>query len=347
MKKLLSLIFVLAIILSLFTSCKEKKDKFTESFIDYFDTVSTVTGYEVNASDFDKNSAKIEKFLKEYHELYDIYNSYTGINNVRTINEKAGIEPVKVDEKIINLIDYAKEIYTLTKGKTDVTLGSVLQIWHEYREHGSAHPEEASLPDYTELNSAAEHTGFDKIVVDREKSTVFILDSETSLDLGAVAKGYATEQIAKTLEDMGVTGYALNIGGNIRVIGDKPDGSKWTAAVKNPDAMAENTYLMNVNLDNKAFVTSGSYIRFYTVDGKRYHHIIDPETLYPKDEFASVSILSSDSGMADCLSTALFCMSYQEGKALIEDVDGTEAVWVTPDGKTLYSSGFEKHIVKE
>ncbi len=347
MKKFLSLIFVLAIILSLFASCKEKKDKFTESFIDYFDTVSTVTGYEVNASDFDKNSAKIEELLIEYHELYDIYNSYAGINNVRTINEKAGIEPVKVDKKIIDLIDYAKEMYTLTKGKTDVTLGSVLQIWHEYREHASAHPEEASLPDYAELNSAAEHTGFDKIVIDREKSTVFILDSDTSLDLGAVAKGYATEQIAKTLEDMGVTGYALNIGGNIRVIGDKPDGSKWTAAVKNPDAMAENTYLMNVNLDNKAFVTSGSYIRFYTVDGKRYHHIIDPETLYPKDEFASVSILSSDSGMADCLSTALFCMSYQEGKALIEDIDGTEAVWVTPDGKTLYSSGFEKHIVKE
>ena len=347
MKRIVSVISVIVIILSLFVSCKPEKQKFAESFIEYFDTVSTVTGYEAAALDFDKNSTEVEALLKEYHELYDIYNSYSGINNVRTVNEMAGIAPVKVDKKIIDLIEYAKEMYALTKSKTDVTFGSVLKIWHEYRELGNNYPSEASLPDDGELKSAAVHTGFDKIVIDRENSTVFITDSKASIDVGAVAKGYATEQIAKYLEGKGVTGYALNIGGNIRVIGDKPDGSKWTAAVTNPDTSAENAYLMNINLENKAFVTSGSYVRFYTVDGKRYHHIIDPETLYPKNEFASVSILSSDSGVADCLSTALFCMSYERGKALIENINGAEAVWVKPDGEILYSSGFEKCIIEE
>ena len=334
-------------ILSLLVSCDSKYEKFSESFIDYFDTVSTITGYEYSVEVFNKNTDEIERLLKEYHELYDIYNSYSGINNVHTINEMAGIEPVKVDKRIIDLLDYSREMYTLTRGKTDITYGSVFKIWHQHREYGNNSPNDATLPTDEALRSAAEHVGFDKILIDRENSTVFITDSEVSIDLGAIAKGYATEQISRHLENKGVTGYALNIGGNIRVIGNKPDGSKWTAAVSNPDDTSEQAYLMTIELNKDAFVTSGSYIRFYSVDGKRYHHIIDPETLYPKNDFVSVSILSSDSGKADCLSTALFCMTYEEGKQLIESLSDTEAVWVLPNGEVMYSSGFEKSIIKE
>lgn len=329
------------VMLTLLISCGQKPQKFTETFIEYFDTASSVTGYELYEEDFEANTAEISQLLREYHQLYDIYNSYDGINNIRTVNMNAGIAPVKVDKRVIDLIEYAEDIYALTNEKTDITMGTVLKIWHEYREEGTSDPLSARLPSNGELTAAAAHHGFDRIVIDKENSTVFITDSEMSLDLGAVAKGYATEQIARHLEEKGVTGYALNIGGNIRVVGDKPDGSKWTAAVTDPNGNTEQPYLMNIRIESKAFVTSGSYIRYYTVNGKRYHHIIDPETLYPKDEFSSISVLSKDSGLADCLSTALFCMSYEDGLRLIESLADTEAVWVRSDGEILYSTGFE------
>lgn len=347
MKRLISLIITAVLLLSTLTSCtktSDEKKKFTESFIDYFDTVATVTGFEKDVESFDKVADDVEYMLKGYHELFDIYNSYSGVNNIRTINENAGVKAVKVDDRIIDLLLFSKEIYDLTKGKTDVTLGAALRLWHNEREKGISAPESAALPDESALNAAGQLRGFQYLQIDAENKTVFITEKGISLDVGAVAKGYATEKIAMQLEARGVTGYALNIGGNIRVIGDKPDGTKWTAAVRDPDS---DGYLMNINLDMKSFVTSGSYQRFYTVNGKRYHHIINPETLYPSDTFSSVSVLTDDSGKADSLSTALFSMTLEEGKMLIASLPDTEAVWVENGGEVHYSEGFLKSVIKE
>ncbi len=346
MKKIISLLIIAVIILLCFTSCKkaDEKQKFSESFIEYFDTVATVTGFCSSVEEFDKIADDVEYMLKSYHELFDIYNTYSGVNNLATVNSKAGVEKVTVDERIIDLVDYSKEMYTLTKGKTDVTLGAVLKLWHDKREEGILDPENATLPDYERLKEAALLRGFEKIEIDRENNTVFITEKGIALDVGAIAKGYATEKIALQLEGRGVTGFALNIGGNIRVIGDKPGGEKWTAAVKDPIGDGS---VLTINMDKKSFVTSGSYQRFYTVDGKNYHHIIDPQTLYPSNEFNSVSILTDDSGKADCLSTALFSMSLEEGREVIENIPDTEALWLTADGKIIYSSGFEKSVVKD
>ena len=323
-----------------------KLQKFNTSYIEYFDTVSVVVGYEESQEAFDKTSKEIEILLKEYHKLYDIYMSYEGINNICTINKNAGKEPVKVDKKIIELLDYCREIYTLTNGKVNVAMGSVLSIWHNYRNVGINDPVNASLPPMADLQKAAEHTDIDDIIIDRENSTVFLTDPEMKLDVGAVAKGYATEKIAQHLISKGVNHYALNFGGNIRTIGNKGDGTDWSAAVTNPDKTSDTPYLMNVALNGKVFVTSGSYERFYTVKGKDYHHIINPDTLMPENNFTSISIYAEDSGLADVLSTATFNMTYEEGKKLIEGLKGVEAMWITSDYEILYSSGFEKIIMK-
>lgn len=343
-KRLIS-IFLTIILLFCFSSCKnkDKKQKFSESFIDYFDTVASVTGYCDSLEEFNKISNEVERMLKEYHELFDIYNTYSGVNNLATINAKAGIEPVSVDDRIIDLLEFSKEMYAVSKGYTDVTLGAILKIWHEKRSEGIVNPEIASLPDYDKLRDAALLRGFDKIIIDNDNNMVFIKEEGVSLDVGAVAKGYATEMIAKQLESKGIFGFALNIGGNIRVIGNKPDNTKWTAAVKNPNG---DGYLMNINMDENSFVTSGSYQRFYIVEDKRYHHIINPDTLYPGTEFSSVSVMTSHSGIADCLSTALFSMSLEDGKKLVESLEGTEALWVTNDGELVFSSSFDKSVIK-
>ena len=346
MKRLIAIILVLVLTTTLFVSCNKQseKSKFTESFIDYFDTVATVTGFCESVEEFDKIADEVEGLLKTYHELFDIYNTYSGINNIAVINAKAGEEAVEVDPEIIDLLDYSKQMYILTDGKTDVTLGAVLKLWHDKREEGVNNPEKATLPDSDKLQAAAKLGGFEKIITDREKNTVFITGKGMSIDVGAIAKGYATEKIAQKLEGNGITGFALNVGGNIRVIGDKPNGEKWTAAVKDPIGDGS---VLTINMTQNSFVTSGSYQRFYTVNGVNYHHIIDPKTLYPSNEFTSVSVLTADSGMADCLSTALFSMGIEEGRALVESLSDTEALWLTPDGKIIYSSGFKDSVYGE
>jgi len=323
-----------------------EKKKFTQTYIDYFDTVSTIVGFDVDEGEFKKKCDFIKQQLSEYNSIYDIYKSYDGINNLYTVNKNAGIGPVKVDTRIIDLLDFCKKIYDLTGGQVNVAMGSVLSIWHDYRTEGINNPKNASLPSVESLNMAAKHTDFSKIIIDRENSTVYLDDKDMTLDVGAIAKGYATEQIAKALIEQGVTNYTLNIGGNIRTIGSKADGTPWTAAITNPDTKSENASVMTVKLSGQSFVTSGSYQRYYEVDGKRYHHIIDAKTLFPRNEFSSVSILSKDSGLADALSTALFNMSYEDGKKLISSIEGVEALWITDEYEIFYTDGFADIILK-
>ena len=315
--------------------------------MDYFDTVISITGYEYTQEDFDAVSKEALDLLGEYHKLYTIYHRFDGLENLCTINELVDGEhrTVTVDHRIIDLLIYAKEMYTLTDGIMNIAMGSVLSLWHDYRTIGMDNPTEASLPPMNKLLSAAEHTDIEKMVIDEENCTVTLTDPLMKLDVGAIAKGYATERVALHLEQKGVTGYVLNVGGNVRTIGAKADGDNWTIGIENPDG---EEYLAYLSLKGQSVVTSGSYQRFYYVDGKAYHHIIHPDTLMPAENFTSVSIVCNNSGLGDALSTALFCLSYEQGKTLIETISDAEAMWVTKDGNTTYSSGwknFEKQEV--
>lgn len=344
-KRFISVSLICALSLLCLCSCG-KKERFTKTYIEYFDTASVIVGYENDEEEFNEVCNFVEEQLKEYNKLYDIYKSYEDEYNIRTINKNAGKKPIEVDSRIIDLLEYSKDVYTMTNGKVNVAMGSVLSIWHDYRTWGTDDPSDAELPPKDMLRAAAEHTDINKVIIDRENSTVFLEDPEMALDVGAVAKGYATEQIAQDLIEMEITGYTLNIGGNIRTIGVKGDGKPWTASVANPDTDADEAYIMRVELADQVFVTSGSYQRFYTVDNVRYHHIIDPETLMPKNNFVSVSILGNDSGLADALSTAAFNLSFEEGKKLIEGFDDVEAMWVTADNEILYTDGFKDIIIE-
>ncbi len=197
-----------------------------------------------------------------------------------------------------------------------------------------------------DLEEAAKHTNIDDLVIDEEKRTVYLADPQMSLDVGAIAKGYAVEMVARTLEKKGISGFVINVGGNIRTVGSKATGEKWTAGIENPGLDIEEDYIAYIGISGEAVVTSGSYQRFYIVDGKQYHHIIDSETLMPATYFQAVSIICPHSGMGDGLSTALFCMSLEEGMAIIEGIDGVEAMWTYPDGRIVKSSGFSNYEVK-
>ena len=318
----------------------QKLEAYDKQYLDYFDTITSVTIYAENEEQFAAYEQLVSSQLARYHQLFDIYENYEGINNIKSINDSAGLTPVQVDEEIIDLLEFSIDQYENTDGRFDVAMGSVLSVWHDYRERASEDPGHGAVPDQPELLRAAEHMDVSDIVIDKEASTVYLKDPDMRLDVGAVAKGYAAQQLAETLKEEGVEHALLSLGGNVAAIGTRGDGKPWRVGVQNPDLASSEPYLHVVDLENMSLVTSGTYQRFYEVDGKRYHHIIHPDTLMPWDAYQSVTILTPDSAMADALSTAVFNMELEEGRAFIEGMENTEALWVLADGSEVESSGF-------
>ena len=349
MKKFISALLLLAIILPcLLVSCDKKKEKFSEYALDYFDTATTITGYAESKEQFDEVCSDILSQLEEYHKLFTIYHKFEGLENLCTINELEGDahRVVTVDQRIIDMLLYSKEMYTKTNGKVNVAMGSVLSIWHNYRTQGLNDPASAALPSMDKLTEAAAHTDINDLVIDEKNRTVFLADPKMTLDVGAVAKGYAVEMIAQSLEQKGIEGYVLNVGGNVRTIGAKGDGEKWLAGIDNPIDESDEPYIAYLNLAGESLVTSGSYQRYYVVNGKNYHHIIDPETLMPAERYLSISIVCKSSADGDALSTALFCMSYEDGAKLVGSLDGIEAMWVFTDGSKKLSDSFSNYLTQ-
>ena len=343
LKGLLCAVLCAALTLGTLVGCAEPKPEDpktrAESFYEYFDTVSVVLSYASDGADaFADNCRTVEEVLRDYHRLFDIYYEYADIHNLKTVNDNAGIAPVEVDARLIDFLLYCKEMYTRTNGKTNIAMGSVLKLWHDERERAEASPDRARLPDAEALREAALHTDIDCLIIDEAAGTVYLSDPAMRLDVGAIGKGYAAERAAEALAEANVTGYVLNVGGNLRAIGEKPSADGWVTGITNPDKSSDEPFVCRVTIKDISLVTSGDYERFYTVDGVRYHHIIDPETLLPAAYFTSVSVFTADSGLADALSTALFCMSYEDGKALAGTL-GVEVIWVRHGGEILMTDG--------
>lgn len=340
MKKLRSI--CLALVLVVLAGCtpnaqpRDELKRYDASFLTLFDTATTILGYADSQDEFKAQAQAIHDELLVYHQLYDIYNEYEGINNLCTVNANAGAAPVEVDRKIIDLLLFCRDMYDATGGQVNVASGSVLSLWHDARTV-ALDGGEVELPSREALDEAAAHISFDTVVIDEENSTVFLSDPAQKLDVGAVAKGYAAARAAEHAPK----GMLLSVGGNVCATGPKPDGASWVVGIQNPDDTQ--TYLHTVELGTGSLVTSGDYQRYFMLDGVRYHHIIDLSTGFPAQRWRSVSILCADSGVADALSTALFTLSAEDGTALLERFDA-QAMWVDTEGTITYSDGFSDFI---
>ena len=337
------LIRTLAVMLAtlLLTGCGQRaaaRERYQISTTELFDTVTVIIGYAENEEAFRAKAGSLIAELEGYHQLYDIYHSYEGITNLKDVNDAAGGEALAVDRRILDLLALAKTLCEQSGGQLDVTMGPVLRLWHEAREAGIRNPETAAPPDREALEAARTHIGFDRLEMDPEAGTLRLTDPEASLDVGAVAKGYACQQVCAGFE----AGFLVNLGGNVYATGPKADGTAWAVGIQDPDS-AEGEYLHAVTVEKGAVVTSGDYQRYFEAAGRRYHHLIDPRTLEPGTLWRSVTVLYEDSGVADGLSTSLFLMDRESGEALLRQY-GAEACWITPDGKMLYSEGYNRRI---
>ena len=337
MKRIISLLAVMALLLC---GCaglgKPEQKQYTATFLTLFDTVTTIVGHAASQEAFTEQTQKIHDQLQVYHQLFDIYNDYEGVNNLKTVNDQAGIAPVKVDKAIIDLLTDCRDFYELTSGRVNVAMGSILSLWHVARNRGISDPANATLPDFEELEQAAEHIRFEEILIDEAASTVYIPDGEMSLDVGAIAKGWATQRVAENAP----AGMLISVGGNVCATGPKQGEHPWVIGIQNPDG---GEYLHTIYVESGCVVTSGDYQRTYTVDGKKYHHIIDPDTRMPADYWRSVTIVCQDSALADALSTALFLLPLEQGKALAEKC-GADVLWIDTEGNEFMTPGFESII---
>lgn len=304
-----------------------------------FDTVITFMAYTKDENEFNEYFDVVKDLYISYNKLFDRYNDYEAINNIKTINDAAGVAPVKVDKPIIDMLLLAKEYTEITNGYFDVSLGAVLDIWHDYREEGellNAEGKDGLIPTLEELQEAKKYTGMQFVEIDSVANTVFLTHKNTRLDVGAIGKGYATELIAKRLEELGVKHAIVSGGGNIRTIGTKPGNEPWAIGIEKPSLVVKNESLDIFKIPHStSIVTSGDYQRYYFgPEGIKYSHLINKDTLMPATNFASLSIITKDSGLADILSTAVYMMPYEVGLEFINSYNAKypentiEAVWI-------------------
>ena len=305
-KRPLIIIAVAALVLPMF-SCTGSA-VYSRSEFGIFDTVCTLTAFAKSREDFEEGSDAVFDLLKECDSLFDIYRTRDGINNLKTLNDSAGIAPVKLDPRVLSLLELGIRMHSESGGALNIMLGSVLRLWHGHRE-----ADDGTLPDEAALKAAAEHTGIDSLIIDREAQTAYISDPEASVDVGAIAKGCAASLAEKLLPGTKLISALIDLGGNIVATGEKPDGSLWKVGIEKGDS---GELLDRFGIAGGSVVTSGDYQRFFIVDGVRYHHIIDPETLYPASRWSQVSVVCSDAEVADALSTALFLMDKESGDEL-------------------------------
>lgn len=315
------------------------QQQYTATYLDLFDTVTTIVGTASSRAVFDEYARKIYGELARYHRLFDIYHAYDGIHNLKTVNDCAGKAPVVVDRPVIELLQDCKTYYELTDGLVNVAMGAVLCLWHTEREMALKNPSAAKIPDAKALAQAAQHTDINHLVLDLEASSVYLADPELRLDVGAIAKGWAAERVARQAPE----GMLISIGGNVCVTGPKDSqGTPWVIGIQNPDGGEQ--YLHTLRVSDGAVVTSGDYQRVYFAEGKSYHHIIDPATQMPSEYWRSVTVVCGNSALADALSTALFLLPLEQGRSLARQA-GAEVLWVDSTKAEYMTDGFRELLV--
>lgn len=354
--------FILTFLLIMATGCNKKElvqEKYTYNFFGTFDTVVYTVMYAENQEKANEYNSIIENRFNELHREFDKYHNYENINNIKTINDKAGKEAVKVSDNLFNLIKTSIDYYNKYSTNTDISFGAVLGVWSHYRDKVQSiedlkdYKAEDLLPTIEELNEKNLYTGIEHIILNEEEKTVYIDNENTQIDVGAIAKGYAVEIVCNELKELGCDSLLVSAGGNVKSVGHPHDGvrAKWGVGIQNPDILypkeGEANIIETLFVAGECVVTSGDYQRYFTVEGKNYHHLIDTKTLFPGDYFRAVTVVSSNSALADFLSTSIFLMPYEEGIKLVDSLDGVEALWINRDGSMIVSEGLKKIMLSQ
>lgn len=261
-------------------------------------------------------------------------------SEVDAINAQAGVKPVKVSDDVYYLLKTAYKYSEETNEAFNMTIGAITQLWR-------IGFDDARKPEQAEIDNALQHIDYKKVEFNDKDKMVYLQEKGMIIDLGAIAKGYITDEAVKVLKDKGVTAAIVDLGGNVFVLGHSPRGNDepWTIGIQDPN-QARGTVVGTIKESNKTVVTSGIYERYLEVDGKKYHHLFDSRTGYPFDnDIAGISIVTNKSIDGDALSTSAYAMGTKAGLEFVEGLgDGTEAIFVTKDDKVYLTKGLEDNF---
>lgn len=331
--EILGVVIILGIIgLAIFNLIHQdnlKKYSKTELLMD------TVFEIAVYTEDSAEGNRLLRDAFNKVRDLERLLSRYVKNSDVDRINQKAGSEEVQVSFKTLHLIERSLYFSEISEGHFDITIAPLLSLW------GFGTGEER-VPSEEEINEVLPQVNYQKIVLDDEENTVFLPEENMAVDLGGMAKGFIVDQIVEYLLEQGVEKAFVNAGGDIRVIGDRPDENPWRIAIRHPRQRDQHTAVLPVS--NQAIVTSGDYERFITVDGERYHHILNPYTGMPADQAISVTIIAPDCMTADALSTAVFILGPKKGMVLLESLPDIEGVIIDTAEKLHVTSGIKDQI---
>ena len=322
MKKCIAALTAL-VLLFLFCGCQPGQTALSRT--DYLlDTVVTLTLYGATEGDLDAAFAEIRR-------LNDLLDAYSPFSDLGWLQAAAGERPVAVSKETMELLTFAKDLYGRTGGYLDVTVGPLIDLW-DIR-NGGHYPAEG------ELSRALGLLGMDDLVLDEAKGTAYLMRPGMRVDLGALAKGYIADKVKALLLDRGVESGVIDLGRNILLIGEKPGEAPFSIGIQSPTDAGK--LLRVLSLRDKSLVTSGTYERYFERDGVRYHHVLDPFTGFPADRgLLAVTVLSSSSLWGDGLSTACLLLGVEGGRALIDSLPETEALFVLTDGTVQTTAGF-------
>lgn len=297
--------------------------------------MGTIITQKVYGKNAETAAIEVGKRLKEIESLMTIN---TPGGEINLLNENSGKSEVVLSRETIKILDTAKKYAELSNGAFDITVGPLVKAWRIFSDN-------PIVPSVEQIDRLLKLVDYRKLALDKQTSKAKLAISGQVVDLGGIAKGYAGDEAIAIYKKHGIKSAFVNLGGNVVVLGRKPDGEPWRIGIQNP--RAENgSYIGVLEVENKAVVSSGDYERFFEKNGKRYHHIIDPKTGYPADSgLISTTIVAEVSMDADALSTAVFVLGLEEGMALVEKLEGVEAIFITKD-KEIYTTKGLKGLFK-
>jgi len=322
------IIIVFIIITVFFTSCTKKctQPVVVEEFC--MGTWVTVKAYGDGAKE------AVDKVFDRIREIERKMTINSPGGEINELNEKAGSVGVKLSSDTMYVIEKALLYSKQSLGAFDITIGPLVKEWGVY----TSNPK---VPSEDEIRNLLNLVGYSDLIIDKDNGTAMLRKEGQIVDLGGIAKGYAGDEAVRILKEHGIKSACVDIGGNVVLLGKKPDGSNWLVGVQNPRGVS-GSHICILELSDKTIVTSGDYERYFVKDNIKYHHIIDPRTGYPaKSGLLSATIVTEKSIDADALSTAVFVLGLDEGMKLVNSLDGVDAVLITEDKKVYVTDGLK------
>jgi len=276
----------------------------------------------------------IGKAFAEFRRVDQLMSSWTKTGAVARINDSAGSrEPVEVDAEVFGVVERALDAARTTRGAFDITVGAFRGLWKFDQD------KDGSIPAADAVAGRLPLVNFRRVRVNRKKRTVYLAKKGMRITLGGIAKGHAVDNAVAILREAGFQDFILQAGGDLYVSGQKGE-EPWVVGIRDPRGGRSAPFAI-LPLSDATFSTSGDYERSVIVDGKRYHHILDPKTGRPASRVRSVTVKADDAITADVLSTSLFVMGVERGMKLVERTRGVEAVFVDADNQVHVSSGLQ------